>query len=92
MGADDLNVRFLALPNMRNVLGNSYYAAWYAFDALATVARKALRLFLATHTKRGSPPDAGFSGAGVLAPLLPQPPLLTASLAKQLPQSDGNET
>jgi hypothetical protein len=77
---------------MRRVLGHSYYAAWIAFDVLATVTRKALRVFSATRTERGSPPDTGFSGAGVLAPLLPRPLLLTASLAKQLLQSDGDET
>jgi len=76
---------------MLRVLGNTYYAAWITFDWLAIVARKALRLFSATRTERGSPPDAGFSGAGVLAPLLPRTPLLTASLAKQLPRSDVDE-
>jgi hypothetical protein len=77
---------------MRRILGHSYYAAWIAFDVLAIVARKALRLFSAAPTEGGSPPDTGFSGAGVLAPLLPRPPFLTASLAKQLPQSYGDET
>jgi hypothetical protein len=77
---------------MRSILGHSFYAAWIAVDALATVASKALRLFSAAGTRRGAPPDAGFSGTGVLAPLLPHPPFLAASLGKQLPQSDGEET
>jgi hypothetical protein len=76
---------------MRRVLYHSYYAAWYAFDFVAILARKAWR-FCSAPTKRGSPPDTGFCGAGVLAPLLPRPPVLSASLAKQLPQSDGDET
>jgi hypothetical protein len=77
---------------MRRVLANSYYAAWYAFDFLAAVARKAIWPFLVGRAKRGSPPNSGLSGAGVLAPLLPRPPILTASLARQLPQFDGDET
>jgi hypothetical protein len=77
---------------MRRILGHSYYAAWIAFDALAIVTRKAFRLFSSARTEGGSPPDAGLNGAGILAPLLPRPPFLTASLARQLPQSDEDET
>ena len=92
LGADNFNVRFPTPTNMRNIAGNFYYAAWYACDALAIAARKALRLLSAARTKRRSPPDSGLSGAGVLAPLLPRPPLLFASIAKQLPQSNCDET
>jgi hypothetical protein len=41
-----LNVGFPTLSNMRRVLGQTYYAAWYAFDFLATVVRKAFWPFL----------------------------------------------
>ena len=92
VNADHFNVMFPTLLNMRRVLGHAYYAAWYAFDFLVAVARKAFWPFLAGRAKRGSPPNSGFSGAGVLAPLLPQPPILSASLARQLPQSAGDET
>jgi hypothetical protein len=77
---------------MLRVLYNSYYAAWSTFDIVATMARKAWRFCSAAPTRRGSPPDLGLGGAGVLAPLIPRPPLLSATLAKQLTQSDGDES
>jgi len=84
---------------MRTILGHPRYASWIAFVVLALVAlyagedpRKALRLFAAAPPQANSRPDSGLCGAGVLAPLVPPPPVLTGSLAKELPRFDADET
>ena len=49
-------------------------------------------LFAAAPPQGNSRPDSGLTGAGVFAPLVPPPPVLTGALAKELPRFDGDES
>jgi hypothetical protein len=79
---------------MRRVFSRLQFAAW----AVAVVALYALenpltmfRMISGRHAERDAGPDTGLSGAGVLAPLNPPPPILFASVAMELPRSDVDE-
>jgi len=84
---------------MRKILGYPWFAVWIAFAVLVVVALyagespgKAWKLFSVSRSQGDSRPDAGFSGAGIPAPLFPRAPILVASLAKQLPRIDTDES
>jgi len=80
---------------MRSTLKRIRFAAWaVAIVVLYAVGNpcEVWRIYAARHVPRHSDPDTGSEGAGVPSPLHPPPPILHASIAKQLPGADDAET
>jgi hypothetical protein len=80
---------------MRRTLRRLHFAAWAVFIVaiyVFTNPRAMWRMVTARHDQRDAGPETGLSGAGVLAPLVPPPPIIVASISMELPRSDVNET
>ena len=80
---------------MRHAFKRFRFIAWAVMvSALYAIAnpRTVWRMIASRNAHRDSRPDTGLSGAGVLAPVHPPPPIIVASMAKELPRTDDDET
>ena len=77
---------------MRHVLSRLRFFAWAVAVYAVANPRTAWRMLTARFTHKDSGPETGLSGAGVVAPLRPPPPIIVASMANVLPRIDVNET
>jgi hypothetical protein len=85
--------------DMRPLPRHSRWVAGFAAAVLALVAlyagldpRRAWRGISGPGPRGDSRPGAGMSGAGVPAPVSPPTPVLSGSLAREMPRPDGAES